>query len=112
MKKLEVLFALVLIIAFAVPVFAADMAAEIPKDSWEYEAFAKLADKGIITTQPTTRGEATSVLLNILMPGDILKKVNNEEAEMLEKLVAEFKEEFDACSVVVNALDDIIIIQP
>ena len=119
MSKYGVLFAAVLILAFAAPVFAAPDADELPMNSWEYEAFVELNDAGVLAgqpegfgKQPITRVEAAEMLAKTLMPGDILTKVNEGQASDLEKLVEEFKSELLGMSIIVIALDNVTIVQP
>jgi hypothetical protein len=112
MKRFAELFTVVVfIVAFVIPVFAAsDESMEVPTGSWEYGAIEQLAAKGYFpdySGKPTNRGEAASMLASAL-PVD-MTQVSEEDVDMLERLVEEFRAELAYQGVIVNALDDVDI---
>jgi hypothetical protein len=116
MRKLVELFTVaVFIVAFAAPVFAASESMEAPivSDSWEYNAVAQLAAKGYFKDYAggaITRGDVASMLANAL-PVE-MAQVSEEDADVLERLVEEFRPELSYLGVGVNALDDVVIFRP
>jgi len=114
MKKFAVLFAVVVLIAFAAPVFAAtNPFMDVPMNSWAYDAVAQLASKGILSgypdglykgRQPMTRYEAASAIARALAYVD-MTKASKQDVDMLKRLVIEFKDELDALGVRVDAIE-------
>ena len=71
MKKFLAVLAVVAIVAFAAPAFAANPFMDVPAGHWSYDAVAQLASKGIVSGypdgafkggQPATRYEVASVV--------------------------------------------------
>ena len=116
MKKLAIVFAVILVIAFAVPVFAdADPLKEVPANNWVHSALNQLASNGIIQDaldQPITRGVVASALANTLTDDEIMTKASTQDKDNLEKLVVEFNDELQLIGLQVNTLDDIVFINP
>jgi len=114
MKKFAALFAVVVLIAFAAPVFAAtNPFMDVPMNSWAYDAVAQLASKGILSgypdglykgRQPMTRYEAASAIARALAYVD-MTKASKQDVDMLKRLIVEFKDELDALGVRVDALE-------
>ena len=113
MKKFLAVLAVVAIVAFAAPAFAANPFMDVPAGHWSYDAVAQLASKGIVSGypdgafkggQPATRYEVASVVARALAYED-LRHASKEDLEMLKKLVMEFKDELDALGVKVDKLD-------
>ena len=114
MKKFAVLFAMVVLFAFAAPVFAAtNPFMDVPMNSWAYDAVAQLASKGILSgypdglykgRQPMTRYEAASAIARALAYVD-MTKASKQDVDMLKRLVVEFKDELDALGIRVDALE-------
>ena len=113
MKKFLAVLAVVAIVAFAAPAFAANPFMDVPAGHWAYDAVAQLAAKGIVSgypdgafkgAQPATRYEVASVVARALAKVDA-EKASKQDLEMLKKLVMEFKDELDALGVKVDKLD-------
>ncbi|MGI6443081.1 MAG: S-layer homology domain-containing protein [Synergistaceae bacterium] len=113
MKKFLAVLAVVAIVAFAAPAFAANPFMDVPAGHWSYDAVAQLASKGIVSGypdgafkggQPATRYEVASVVARALAYED-LRHASKEDLEMLKKLVMEFKDELDALGVKVDKID-------
>ena len=84
---------------------------EIPKGHWSYEIMADFESRGIFGTTyglppetPTTRFEMSSALARLLSVVD-MTKLNIEDRNNLDKLIAEYQEELDALGVKVDPLD-------
>nr|MBQ6740332.1 S-layer homology domain-containing protein [Synergistaceae bacterium] len=115
MKKFAALAALVAVVAFAAPVFAAtNPFMDVPMNHWAYDAIGQLAAHGILSgypdgtykgKQPTTRYEMASALARALAVVD-MTKASKQDVEMLKKLVVEFKDELEALGVKVAELDE------
>jgi hypothetical protein len=113
MKKLFALLAIVTLVAFAAPAFAANPFADVPMNHWAYDAVAQLAANGIVVGYPdgaykgpqaATRYELAAVVARALANVD-MNKASKQDLEMLKKLVVEFKSELDALGVKVDKLD-------
>jgi len=113
MKKFLALLAVVAIVAFAAPAFAANPFMDVPAGHWSYDAVAQLAAKGLVSGypdgafkggQPATRYEVASMVARALAYED-LRHASKEDLEMLKKLVMEFKDELDALGVKVDKID-------
>jgi len=113
MKKFVALVAVVAIVAFAAPAFAANPFMDVPMDHWAYDAVSQLAARGIVTGYPdgafkgewkATRYEMASITARALAYVD-MNKASKQDLEMLKKLVVEFKDELDALGVKVEELD-------
>jgi len=113
MKKFLALLAVVAIVAFAAPAFAANPFMDVPAGHWSYDAVAQLASKGLVSGypdgafkggQPATRYEVASMVARALAYED-LRHASKEDLEMLKKLVMEFKDELDALGVKVDKID-------
>lgn len=114
MKKFAALVAVVVLFAFAAPVFAAtNPFMDVPMNHWAYDAIGQLAAHGVLSgypdgtykgKQPTTRYEMASALARALAVVD-MTKASKQDVEMLKKLVLEFKDELDALGVKVDNLD-------
>jgi hypothetical protein len=120
MKKLAELFTvIVFVIAFAIPVFAAsDESVDLTTGSWQYDAAARLADKGYFTDYPAGLGglpiarDSVASMLARLLPVD-MTQVSAEDADLLERLVDEFRAELSNYGVIeVRALDDVDTVNP
>lgn len=115
MKKFVVAVAVVALVAFAAPVFAAtNPFMDVPMNHWAYDAIGQLAAHGILSgypdgtykgKQPTTRYEMASALARALAVVD-MTKASKQDVEMLKKLVVEFKDELEALGVRVDDLDE------
>lgn len=113
MKKFLTVLAVVALVAFAAPAFAANPFMDVPAGHWAYDAVAQLAADGIISgypdgafkgAQPATRYEVASMVARALAKVD-MDKASKQDLEMLKKLVMEFKDELDALGVKVDGLD-------
>ena len=70
MKKFLAVFAVIALVAFAAPAFAANPFMDVPAGHWAYDAVAQLEASGVISgyhdgafkgAQPATRYEVASV---------------------------------------------------
>ncbi len=113
MKKFLAVFAVIALVAFAAPAFAANPFMDVPAGHWAYDAVAQLAARGVISgypdgafkgAQPATRYEVASVVARALAKVDA-EKASKQDLEMLKKLVMEFKDELDALGVKVDKID-------
>jgi len=114
MKKILALVAVVALVAFAVPAFAAvNPFMDVPMNHWAYDAIGQLAARGVLSgypdgtykgNQPMTRYEVASAVARALAVVD-MTKASKQDVEMLKKLVVEFKDELDALGVKVDKLD-------
>ncbi len=113
MKKFLAVFAVIALVAFAAPAFAANPFMDVPAGHWAYDAVAQLAARGVVSgypdgafkgAQPATRYEMASVVARALAKVDA-EKASKQDLEMLKKLVMEFKDELDALGVKVDKLD-------
>ncbi len=113
MKKFLAVLAVVALVAFAAPAFAANPFMDVPAGHWAYDAVAQLAARGVVSgypdgafkgAQPATRYEVASVVARALAKVDA-EKASKQDLEMLKKLVMEFKDELDALGVKVDKLD-------
>jgi len=113
MKKFLAVLAVVALVAFAAPAFAANPFMDVPAGHWAYDAVAQLAARGVISgypdgafkgPQPATRYEVASMVARALAKIDA-EKASKQDLEMLKKLVMEFKDELDALGVKVDKLD-------
>ncbi|PIE55038.1 MAG: S-layer protein [Dethiosulfovibrio peptidovorans] len=113
MKKLCALLAVVALVAFAAPAFAANPFMDVPMNCWAYDAVGQLAARGVISgfpdgtfkgNQPMTRYEMASVVARALAVVD-MEKASKQDVEMLKRLVVEFKDELDALGVQVDKID-------
>ncbi len=113
MKKILALVAVVALVAFAAPAFAANPFMDVPMNHWAYDAVGQLASRGVVSgypdgsykgNQPMTRYEMASLVARSLAVVD-MEKASKQDVEMLKKLVVEFKDELDALGVKVDKLD-------
>jgi len=114
MKKFMAIFAVVALVAFAAPAFAAtNPFMDVPAGHWAYDAVAQLASRGVVSgypdgaykgSQPTTRYEMASVVARALAAVD-MDKASQRDVDLLKRLVLEFKNELDALGVKVSDLD-------
>lgn len=113
MKKFLAVLAVVALVAFAAPAFAANPFMDVPAGHWAYDAVAQLAARGVVSgypdgafkgPQPATRYEVASMVARALAKIDA-EKASKQDLEMLKKLVMEFKDELDALGVKVDKLD-------
>lgn len=113
MKKFCALLAVVALVAFAAPAFAANPFMDVPMNHWAYDAVGQLAARGIISgypdgtykgNQPITRYEMASVIARGMAVID-MEKASKQDVEMLKRLVVEFKDELDALGVKVDKID-------
>ena len=113
MKKFLAVLAVVALVAFAAPAFAANPFMDVPAGHWAYDAVAQLAASGVVSgypdgafkgAQPATRYEVASVVARALAKVDA-EKASKQDLEMLKKLVMEFKDELDALGVKVDKID-------
>ena len=113
MKKFLAVLAVVALVAFAAPAFAANPFMDVPAGHWAYDAVAQLAASGVVSgypdgafkgAQPATRYEVASVVARALAKVDA-EKASKQDLEMLKKLVMEFKDELDALGVKVDTID-------
>ena len=113
MKKFLAVLAVVVLVAFAAPAFAANPFMDVPAGHWAYDAVAQLAARGVVSgypdgafkgAQPATRYEVASVVARALAQID-MEKASKQDLEMLKKLVMEFKDELDALGVKVDGID-------
>ncbi|MCR5347636.1 MAG: S-layer homology domain-containing protein, partial [Fretibacterium sp.] len=114
MKKFVTAVAVVALVAFAAPVFAAtNPFMDVPMNHWAYDAIGQLAAHGILSgypdgtykgKQPTTRYEMASALARALAVVD-MTKASKQDVEMLQKLVVEFHDELEALGVRVDEME-------
>ena len=113
MKKFLAVLAVIMLVAFAAPAFAANPFMDVPAGHWAYDAVAQLAARGVVSgypdgafkgAQPATRYEMASVVARALAKIDA-EKASKQDLEMLKKLVMEFKDELDALGVKVDKID-------
>ncbi|NCC91453.1 MAG: S-layer protein, partial [Spirochaetia bacterium] len=113
MKKFCALLAVVALVAFAAPAFAANPFMDVPMNHWAYDAVGQLAARGIVSgypdgtykgNQPITRYEMASVIARGMAVID-MEKASKQDVEMLKRLVVEFKDELDALGVKVDKID-------
>jgi hypothetical protein len=86
---------------------------DVPLNHWAYDAIGQLAARGVLSgypdgayngKQPTSRYEMASAVARALALTD-LSKAAKQDAAMLQKLVAEFRNELDALGVKVDEMD-------
>ncbi len=114
MKKILALVAVIALVAFAAPAFAAaNPFMDVPMNHWAYDAIGQLAARGVLSgypdgtykgNQPMTRYEVASAVARALAVVD-MTKASKQDVEMLKKLVVEFKDELDALGVKVDKID-------
>jgi len=114
MKKILALVAVIALVAFAAPAFAAaNPFMDVPMNHWAYDVIGQLAARGVLSgypdgtykgNQPMTRYEVASAVARALAVVD-MTKASKQDVEMLKKLVVEFKDELDALGVKVDKLD-------
>jgi|GEM_PF-1654644 len=113
MKKIIALATVMILVAFAAPVFAADPFADVPLNSWAYDAIRQLSASGIISgysddtfkgNRLMTRYEMVSIVARVLAAAD-MNKIDKQDMEILKKLVAEFGDELDVLGIKANDLD-------
>lgn len=113
MKKFLAMLAVVAVVAFAAPAFAANPFSDVPAGHWAYDAVEQLAARGIVSgmpgstfkgAQPSTRYEMASIVARSLAVVD-MEKASKQDVELLKKLTMEFKDELDALGVKVEGLD-------
>ena len=113
MKKFAALVAVLALVAFAAPAFAANPFMDVPMNHWAYDAVSQLASRGVVSGYPdgafkgewkATRYEMASVVARALAYVD-MNKASKQDLELLKKLVVEFKDELDALGVKVDELD-------
>ena len=114
MKKILTAVVLAAMVAFAAPAFAASNPfADVPAGHWSYDAVALLASRGVVSGYPdgqykggqlATRYEMASIVARALVYVDE-GKASKEDVELVQKLVAEYKNELDALGVKVADLD-------
>jgi len=104
MKKFGIMAAVVVLVAFATPVFAADPFSDVPANHWAYDAVTQLSSREVVGgypdntfrgQQPVTRYEMASLLFRALGRIDETQ-ASKEDLELIKKLVAEFQEELAA----------------
>ena len=98
MKKLVVLLAVICIVAFSAPAFAAqpEIFADVPAKHWSYDAVSKLAKAGIVSgdagrfngDNTITRYEMAVMVANAMTKWE---KANAEQKALIEKLQREFQ---------------------
>jgi hypothetical protein len=114
-KYLATAIAVTVIGTFAISAFAAkNPFTDVPLNHWTYDAINQLAAHGILSgfTDGTYRGrrlatryEMASIVVRIMAVLD-MKKASVQDAEILEKLIAEFENELYAIGVRYDKLDD------
>lgn len=115
MKRLKFFLAL-LILTLAFPAYGAatNPFMDVPLNHWAYDAIGQLAAHGILSGYPdgtyngrqvTTRYEMASALARALAVVD-MTKASVQDAEMMKRLVVEFKDELEALGVSVSDLDE------
>lgn len=113
MKKFAALVAVLALVAFAAPAFAANPFMDVPMNHWAYDAVSQLASRGVVSGYPdgafkgewkATRYEMASIVARALAYVD-MNKASKQDLELLKKLVVEFKDELDALGVKVDELD-------
>ena len=117
MKRIVSLLAAVLVLALAVPAFAAPLFPDVPENHWARDAVATLAAKGLVEGYPdgTFKGDRASTRWEVAMVvARFLAKMEQEHAtfatkaelEELRKLVSALREELDALGVRVTNLEE------
>ena len=114
MRKFLIAVTAAVLLAFAVPVFAASNPfMDVPANHWAYDAIAQLASRGVLSGypdgsykggQPATRYEMASAVARMLAKVD-MEKASKQDLELLKKLVLELKDELDALGVKVDKID-------
>lgn len=113
MKKFMTVLAVVALVAFAAPAFAANPFADVPAGHWAYDAVAQLAADGLISGYPdgqfkgpqkATRYEVAAMVARAVARGDELH-ASKKDIELLKKLMVEFKDELDALGAKVDKID-------
>ncbi|MDO4988832.1 MAG: S-layer homology domain-containing protein [Synergistes sp.] len=114
MKKFMTAIAMMAVLAFAAPSFAAtNPFMDVPQGHWAYDAVGFLASRGVVSgypdgaykgAQPATRYEMASIVARALATVDA-EKASKQDLEVLKKLVMEFKDELDALGVKVDKID-------
>ena len=108
----KALVAVVVVLAMALPAFAANPFVDVPQNHWAYDALSQLSAKGVIQgypdgtfkgQRPLTRYEFAVAIAKMLANVDATK-ASKEDVSMLKKLVVEFKDELDALGVKVDEL--------
>jgi len=115
MKKFLATVVAVVLVALAIPAFAAtNPFMDVPLNHWAYDAIGQLAANGILAgfpdgtykgRQPTTRYEMASAIARTLGYID-LNKASKQDVEMMKRLIVEFRDELDALGVRMDELDD------
>ena len=113
-KRFLIAVTAVILMAFAVPAFAASNPfMDVPANHWAYDAISQLASRGVISGypdgsykggQPATRYEMASAVARALAKIDF-EKASKQDLELLKKLVLELKDELDALGVKVDKID-------
>ena len=115
-KKFIFIFFVFAVFCAAAPAFAASSRnpfTDVPEGSWVYSAVARLASRGIISgypdglykgSQSMTRYEAASMIARAAADFDS-RRASVEDAETLNKLVTEFKDELDVLGARMDVLD-------
>ncbi|MBQ0054739.1 MAG: S-layer homology domain-containing protein, partial [Synergistaceae bacterium] len=94
MKKFMAVLAVVALVAFAAPAFAANPFADVPAGHWAYDAVAQLAADGLISGYPdgafkgaqqATRYEVAAMVARAVAAGDA-KHASKKDVELLKKL--------------------------
>jgi len=108
MKKFLATVVAVVLVALAIPAFAAtNPFMDVPLNHWAYDAIGQLAANGILAgfpdgtykgRQPTTRYEMASAVARTLGYID-LNKASKQDVEMMKRLIVEFRDELDALGV-------------
>ena len=105
--------AVVALVAFAAPAFAANPFADVPAGHWAYDAVAQLAADGLISGYPdgafkgaqqATRYEVAAMVARAVAAGDA-KHASKKDVELLKKLCVEFKDELAALGAKTDKLD-------
>ena len=105
--------AVVALVAFAAPAFAANPFADVPAGHWAYDAVAQLAADGLISGYPdgafkgaqqATRYEVAAMVARAVARGDELH-ASKKDVELLKKLCVEFKDELAALGAKTDKLD-------
>ena len=114
-KKIVFITLVIIAVCIAEPVFAAGAKtpfADVPEGSWAYDAIARLSSRGIISGYPDglykgrqsmTRHEAASIVARAAANLD-RSRANAQDAEVLKRLFAEFRDELDALGVRMDTL--------
>ena len=105
--------AVVALVAFAAPAFAANPFADVPAGHWAYDAVAQLAADGLISGYPdgafkgaqqATRYEVAAMVARAVAAGEA-KHASKKDVELLKKLSVEFKSELEALGAKTDKLD-------